>query len=539
MASHVFVIDSAARRTQIKTSPATYLRDVLEQACKAKGLNADQYELKQGNKVVDLSLSIRLSGLSSGAKLDLVQSSRTPSVISIALQLPDSDGSKRLTDKFPSNTSLWQILRRFESGAAGQGQSTSKTTYNFTQRGTTQLQNGVSGAGRIYYDMPVIFVLGRELGTLPDLQKTLGQLGLNKGSSLLRLSFKNTGEPIEEVMIEISEFFIKEGQASNVTTVEDSRGQIQSASSPEAESSHITEALASVPSTSSVPSSEPPASFTSPASQPENTQAPPASSDPEPTNTASATSIPDGAPPTTDTSPLTAPDSRPLTIFRPPTSSTPHAALATHNAADYEPTIDHAKSHQAVLAAASRPSRLPSDAEVVSRAQSAQDALARIAAIDVVVRLPDQSRVQARFTQDDTVASLYGFVRGLMELAGEPFELKWMDDRARLRVLREGEEWRETLIRGLGMRNRTLVSLVWGDGASARTREVPVLKGEWRERAKALEVEDKGAGAVQERGEMSADAEGGKLGNEGIGKERKGKEDIESKMKKFLGFKKK
>ncbi|KAL9079769.1 MAG: hypothetical protein Q9157_001341, partial [Trypethelium eluteriae] len=258
MASHIFVIDSAARRTQIKTSPGTYLRDVLEQACKVKGLNADQYELKQGNKVVDLSLSIRLSGLSSGAKLDLVQSSRTPSVISIALQLPGSEGSTRLTDKFPSNTSLWQILRRFESGAAGQGQSTSNKTYNFTQRGTTQLQNGVSGAGRIYYDMPVIFVLGRELGTLPDLQKTLGQLGLNKGSSLLRLSFKNTGQPIEEVMAEISEFF-KEDQSAKATNVEGSRDQAQSTSNPEAEPAHITEALASIPSTSSAPSSEPPA----------------------------------------------------------------------------------------------------------------------------------------------------------------------------------------------------------------------------------------------------------------------------------------
>ena len=42
-------------------------------------------------KQLDLSLVLRLSGLTSGAKLELVQLSRSPSVVTVALQLPESE----------------------------------------------------------------------------------------------------------------------------------------------------------------------------------------------------------------------------------------------------------------------------------------------------------------------------------------------------------------------------------------------------------------------------------------------------------------
>jgi tether containing UBX domain for GLUT4 len=46
MASHVVIIDSAARRTPIKTSPNKHLSEVLEEACSKLGLNAAQHGLK-------------------------------------------------------------------------------------------------------------------------------------------------------------------------------------------------------------------------------------------------------------------------------------------------------------------------------------------------------------------------------------------------------------------------------------------------------------------------------------------------------------
>ncbi len=46
MSSHVVVIDSTARRAVIKTTPAKYLVDVLQEACTKLGLDASQYGLR-------------------------------------------------------------------------------------------------------------------------------------------------------------------------------------------------------------------------------------------------------------------------------------------------------------------------------------------------------------------------------------------------------------------------------------------------------------------------------------------------------------
>lgn len=46
MATNVVVIDSAARRTVVKTTPGTFLSDVLAEACTKLGANASQYGLK-------------------------------------------------------------------------------------------------------------------------------------------------------------------------------------------------------------------------------------------------------------------------------------------------------------------------------------------------------------------------------------------------------------------------------------------------------------------------------------------------------------
>jgi len=46
MATNVVVIDSSARRAVVKTTPGTYLSDVLSEACSKLGANASQYGLK-------------------------------------------------------------------------------------------------------------------------------------------------------------------------------------------------------------------------------------------------------------------------------------------------------------------------------------------------------------------------------------------------------------------------------------------------------------------------------------------------------------
>lgn len=155
-----------------------------------------------------------MSGLSSGAKLELVLLSRSPSVVSVALQLPDGEPqgapSGRLVDKFPSTTTLWLILRKFESGAGGE----SRAVRNFTARGAPQTSNGESGSGRLYYETPVLHIMGRELSSFEDLQKTLGQLGFNAGSVLIRLSFRVTETPLDEAVLEIDRYF-KSAESEN------------------------------------------------------------------------------------------------------------------------------------------------------------------------------------------------------------------------------------------------------------------------------------------------------------------------------------
>ncbi|KAI4131652.1 MAG: hypothetical protein LQ347_002880, partial [Umbilicaria vellea] len=78
---------------------------------------------------------------------------------------------------------------------------------NITARGAPNITNGESGAGRLFYETPVVQIIGRELSSFMDLQKTLAQLGFNSGSVLLRLSFRLSETPLEEAMGEIDQYF--------------------------------------------------------------------------------------------------------------------------------------------------------------------------------------------------------------------------------------------------------------------------------------------------------------------------------------------
>ena len=139
-------------------------------------------------------------------------------MVSVALQLPPTEAegiqNGRLTDKFPSDTTLWLILRKFEAAVAG----SSNLKKNFTARGVPATNQGGTGAGRLYYERPVIQVMGRELSSFTDLQKTLAQLGFNSGTALLRLSFTTSDQPLEDAMKQIEGFFESGTDASQRST---------------------------------------------------------------------------------------------------------------------------------------------------------------------------------------------------------------------------------------------------------------------------------------------------------------------------------
>ncbi|OCK84125.1 hypothetical protein K432DRAFT_345716 [Lepidopterella palustris CBS 459.81] len=476
MASHLVVVHPTARTVKIPTTPGTYLTDVRDEACKKLNVKPDQFTLKYNNKPIALSQQVRLANLPQGARLDLVQSSRSPTVISVALQLPDSEKNIRLTQKFASNTSLWEILRHFESGR--------ETNYNFTQRGVPQMSsNGSAGTGRLNYESPVITVMPghRERSNFVELQQTLGQLGFENGSALLRLSFTNSGTPLEEAMAEISQYFkptkdeppIETASTSSAHTVSIEREQfrpIPENSTPEAmegvagqndqpDPMEAASTLAPVPAES--------ASETGPISTPE-----------------SKGKSPD-IPPQTQHSRI-----HNIQIFSAPNSSTPQAARTAFNDMDYVPTIEHAKAHQAALQGRSRNTRLLSDKEIAEQEAARLKKLNAVAekGVTLRIRMPDENQVQASFGRLDTAATLYDFVRGLIEHDKQPFQLRYVGPRGAPVIMRDGPE---LLVQDLKFSGREAVTFVWSENASNEARlSRKTLKKEWQDKAQVLKVEE-------------------------------------------------
>ncbi|KAF2433411.1 hypothetical protein EJ08DRAFT_78144 [Tothia fuscella] len=473
MASNVVVIDSTFRRANVKVQPQTHLSDVLEEACKKLNLRSEQYGLKHNKKNIDLSLTYRLSGLHSGAQLELVQVSRSPAVVNIALQLPSN---QRLTEKFPSSTTLWQILRRFESGAAG---GSGPDAINITQRGIASTDAEGVGAGRLYYEMPVLQVMNRELASFVDLQKTLAQIGVTSGSSLLRLKYRNDGQPLEEAMTQISQYF-KAAEEPQTATTEvhgahaSAAGQLESNPVPEP----MEEATPSPAAASPLQESQTTASLTAPPAEPQSeppTDTPSHISPPPPDN--SSTLSTKTSPPPTKSS---------VKVYQAPSSDTPTAAQTPHNPNDYIPTIDHAKIHQSRLNDLSRNRRLPSDKEIAKDQEEKQAALAAVQQVKVRIRLPDQNMLEDTFDRSATAADLYDVVRLALRYPEQTFLLKYTDSKGKHTTLPEGPR---LLIRDLQWRGSTVIYMIWGDDVSDDIKKQPNLNDEFTNMAKALTVE--------------------------------------------------
>ncbi|CAO1596544.1 hypothetical protein XANCAGTX0491_000383 [Xanthoria calcicola] len=490
MASTVVVIDASARRATIRTTPAMILSDVLQEACNKLGAEASGYGLKHKNKNLDLSNPIRLSGLSAGAKLELVQLSRSPSVVSVALQLPESEshGSSggRLIEKYPSSTTLWLILRNFESMAPHR---------NYTARAKTKTETGDAGAGRLYHEAPVINIMGRELTSFTDLQKTLAQLGFNAGSVLLRLGFQVSDTPLEEAMEQIERYF-------------------RSVSGDEKAGSHAT----SMTTNESVPDTTEPVL----PEEVEEMQTPPEPRSPsnEEQQSTATPSIQQETKLPTDTEPgpstITGPGQRPISVFKPPESSTPQAAQQAFNERDYEPTVAHAKLHQARLQGSGRNKTLLGDKELAERENAKAQRVADIKEIAIRIRFPDQSTVNTSFTNLDTARSLYDLARGLMAAQDEPFLLSFRSVKGPRTIPPDGTE---KLISDLGMSGSTLVNFLWGEQSSLEARTRPVMKESMLAQAKELEVpkiaESEAPEPVPKDTATEKRKEGGKGGSKG------------------------
>ncbi|KAF8854956.1 hypothetical protein BDZ45DRAFT_596275 [Acephala macrosclerotiorum] len=442
------------------------MTEVLEEACKKLGYNPSNYTLKYKEKPLDLSLTYRQTGLVSGAKLELVQASRTPSVVSVALQLPDGG---RLTDKVPSDTTLWLILRKFESS----GGLTGMANYNFTARGTAQMENGASGSGRIFYEMPTVNIMSRELSTFADLQKTLAQLGVNGGRAMIRLNFKKTEQPLEEAMAEIGKYFKEEeapaeaAPAAKVETITETLHKLESNSEGESKDVDMTSGT-----------SETTTSVADPSPYPDTV------GDLPPPITPSKRAAEET--PSPEQPQVLGPDQRPISVYRPPSGQVPLAALRPHNESDYEPTIVHAKMHQERLKDNGQNKRLPSDAEAERLEKERAAKLASVKNVSIKVRFPDVSSIVAPFTTSDTGADLYTFVRGVIVAEDQPFKLVYNGDKGSQTVPNNEKK----LIKDLGFKQMVLVNFLWGDDARESVTKATTLKPQYAQNAKDVAVPD-------------------------------------------------
>ncbi|KAL8388364.1 hypothetical protein RB595_009291 [Gaeumannomyces hyphopodioides] len=468
MSMSVVIISTDFRRATVKVSPGTFLIDVLEEACKKLSISSDKYMLKHNNRQLELSNQIRAYNLTPGAKLELVVKSNSPSIITVALKLPESEAAGipngRLVEKFRSDTTLWKMLRHFESGAststAGAPAPGPKRQFNFTARAIPQTI-GATGSGQLYHEGPVLLVVGREISSLADFQKTLSQLGIS-GNVLMNLSFRQSGFTLHEAMQQIEQFFAEPEAVATPTSAPPAPAE-ESASSASAPEQSIA-AQPSKPGTS-----EPTEDLID------------LGGDASPQPAAPAVTGP-----STDGAQDHAGPGRAVQIFAAPSSATPAAALTQDPDAAYEPTIAHAQLHQQRLQANSHNKRLPSDKEIAERAVAEAAKIAAVREVSIKVRFPDNTSAQWTFGPGDDAAAVYAEVRSVMEDPSQPFKL--VSPASKRGDFQDARGPGHNLVRDHRLEGRVVATVVWADSVPQAVRKAPFLRGEAARRAQQIPV---------------------------------------------------
>ena len=361
---------------------------------------------------------------------------------------------------------------------------------NFTARGIPQIKTGGSGSGRLFYETPVIQIMGREFASFTDLQKSLAQLGFNSGSVLLRLSFSRTEKPFEEAVADIDNYFESDEVEHTGDTHPASSAKAEpapSASQPSPDPSDSGGQLPSELSSSSQikpPTPQSPAPSTSKSSKRDNTRASHNINTLHSDTLSKAEQI------------IVGPAERPISVFAPSSESTPAASRQAFNEKDYEPTIAHARLHQARLATSSVNRRLPTDAELAVEAEIQAKRNSDTKDVLIKIRFPDQMQVVSTFSSFDTSVTLHDFVKGLMERENEPFSLNFSSAHGPKIVPRERNV---RLIGDLGMAGRVLVNVVWEAGASSDIRGSSVLKPKFQMNSTQIEVKEIEGVEVEEK----------------------------------------
>lgn len=350
----------------------------------------------------------------------------------------------------------------------------------------------------MYYEAPVMRILNKEFTELEDLQKTLAQIGINSGSVRIDLSYRKTDMPLEAAMSQIGGYF--QEVAGDMTN--------SAISKETSETEPVTKELAKAAEVSLPQSSSP---------QPQPQPQQPSQSQRETTPPRTIVSEPS----------VIGPGRRQVEVFAAPTGTVPVAAQVAVNDNDYVPSIADAKRHQLSLEQRSKNRRLLSDAELEAIEDEKRARKEAVRETTVKIRFPDETSVTFKVTLEDTGASLYAFVKGLIMEKSQPFWLVYRGAKKPNERLEDSERWR--LIKDAGFNGPTLVNFNWQEGASEEAKKKPALEEEYRKQAKQLKVPEP-APAAPESNDTAAAPSG--ASNQEKPKDTMSKED---KLRKLLG----
>ncbi|XP_043469265.1 tether containing UBX domain for GLUT4 isoform X2 [Leptopilina heterotoma] len=157
-------------RQNIKVSPNTTILQVLDEACQKYGLQAENYDIKNLNKVLDVNSSFRFTNLPNNAQLEMVPCIKKRELLNITIGLQLEDGHRLMGD-FQPNTLLNEILL---SLAPSESTETAVVVFMHQEISGKDLEN-----------------------------TTLRSLGLTKGKAMLRLLHRDPNSKKEQAHVYI------------------------------------------------------------------------------------------------------------------------------------------------------------------------------------------------------------------------------------------------------------------------------------------------------------------------------------------------
>ena len=336
--------------------------------------------------------------------------------------------------------------------------------------------NSASGSGQLYYETPVLNIMGREYSTFVDFQKTLSQLGYNSGNVLIRLAYKTTDQTLYEAMDQIGQFF---KEVEEEKEMKQAPAATEDTKQPEPTG---TDATSDTPMTDAQPE---------PSKNPEPQASVPDSQEPQ-----SSTTGPEHSDRPGEKDPY-----RPVNVFLAPSGTTPAAALAPVSETDFTPSIAHAQMHQTRLQEHSRNKRLLSDKELEERAAAQAAKFAAVKSVLIKVRFPDNTSSEWEAGPAETGRFLYQAVRHVMANSDQAFRLVLPGAKT---VIQDEDGPKHSLIKGYKLSGRVLVNLVWDDSVKPDVRKQPFLKSSVARQGQAVKVPEVPKGEQEDASPLPA-----------------------------------